>query len=79
MDAVEERNRKCSERVEESFKDRMDDIKILWNAKNNTTELLGSLDEYGLCIDFVEAGTWKDQREPFLPLPVELGRAPRRV
>jgi len=56
---------KCVDVVEESFKGRMEDIRTLFKAKNQTTEELGNLDEYGLSIDFVEAGTFKDQREDF--------------
>ena len=56
---------KCINKVEDSFKSRMEDIKILFNAPENTTEELGSLNDYGLCIDFVEAGTFQDQRSDF--------------
>jgi len=60
-----ERNRSCKERVEQYFKNRIRDIKILFKAKENQTEELGNLNEYGLCIDLVEAGTFKGQREDY--------------
>lgn len=43
----------------------MQDIRKLYNAPDQETEELGSLNDYGLCIDFVGAGTFKDQREPY--------------
>jgi hypothetical protein len=55
----------CKNRVQSHFKDRMDDIKTLLNAEDYETEELGSLYDYGLCIDFVGAGTFKEQREPY--------------
>jgi len=62
---LKSRNRSCKERVSSHFKSRMDDIRKLFNAEENYIEELGYLNEYGLCIDFVEAGTFKDQREDF--------------
>ncbi len=52
-------------KVEEAFEDRMEDIRTLYYAKNQEIKRLGSLDEYGLSIDFIEAGTFEDQREPY--------------
>jgi hypothetical protein len=43
----------------------MKDIRTLYNAEDQETEELGSLNDYGLSIDFVAAGTFKDQREPY--------------
>ena len=56
---------KCKDLVDYAFKSRMKDIKTLFNAKNQETKELGSLNDYGLCIDLVEAGTFKDQREDY--------------
>jgi len=56
---------KCSEKVENAFKSRIKDIKALFEAKDNYVEDLGYLNEYGLCIDFVEAGTFRDQRASY--------------
>jgi len=60
-------NRKlpCKDRVESYFEDRMEDIRKLFYAKDNYDEEIGYLHEYGLSIDFVEAGTFKDQREDY--------------
>ncbi|GEM_PF-1773146 len=55
----------CSRRVRRAFESRMRDIRTLWNAPEQATLELGSLDEYGLCIDFVKAGTFRDQRAPY--------------
>ena len=60
-----EKELKCKDKVQGSFEDRMKDIRTLFNAEDNKTEDLGNLNDYGLCIDFVAAGTFKDQREPF--------------
>lgn len=43
----------------------MDDIRKLWNAPDNHVDDIGDLNEYGLSIDFVGAGTFKDQRAPY--------------
>ena len=40
---------------------RLADIRKLYKAENQETEELGSLNEYGLSLDYVEAGTWKNQ------------------
>ena len=56
---------KCSEKVENAFKSRIKDIKALFEAKDNYVEDLGYLNEYGLCIDFVEAGTFRNQRASY--------------
>jgi hypothetical protein len=60
-----DRNLPCSRRVEMHFKDRMEDLRKLWYAEDHETPELGSLYDYGLSIDFVEAGTFKGQREPY--------------
>lgn len=70
---MSDRNKKCSERVNEAFESRMEDIRTLWKADDNETEELGNLCEYGLCIDFVEAGTFNDQREPYFRYQLSYG------
>jgi len=59
----------CKEKVKESFERRMAAIRKLWklyceNPDANDSDL-GNLHEYGLGIDFVEAGTVKDQTEDY--------------
>lgn len=63
----------CKDRVEDAFKDRMRDIRTLWNAPDNETEELGSLFDYGLSIDFVEAGTFEHQRTPYIRYQLSWG------
>ena len=65
--------KKCKDKVEDAFRSRMEDIKTLFYAEDNRTEDLGHLNEYGLCIDFVEAGTFKDQREDFYRYQLSYG------
>ena len=57
--------KKCKDLVKENFNERIKDIKTLFYAENNETEELGHLYKYGLCIDRVEAGTFKDQQAPY--------------
>jgi hypothetical protein len=59
------RNMPCSLRVRACFGERMRDIRTLWEAPEQETRELGHLCEYGLCIDYVEAGTFRDQRAPY--------------
>jgi len=67
------RDKPCSERVKEVFESRMKDIKTLFNAPEQETEELGRLNEYGLSIDFVEAGTFNGQREPYIRYQLSWG------
>ena len=56
---------KCKDKVKEAFESRMEDIRILWKAENNETEDLGKLDEYGLCFDYIGAGTFDNQKRGY--------------
>ena len=56
----------CKERVKGEWLDRREDLKKLLNAPDNETEELGSLNNYGLCIDKVEAGTFEGQRKDYI-------------
>jgi len=58
-------NKTCEQKVKKSFEGRMEDIRTLYKAEDFETEDLGSLYDYGLCIDKVEAGTFNDQRENY--------------
>jgi hypothetical protein len=55
----------CKGRINDYHASRWEDIDTLYNAPDQTHEELGSLDEYGLSIDLVEAGTFKGQREDY--------------
>jgi len=59
-------NKPCKDRVKEAFKSRMKDLRTLHTAEEQQTEELGNLNEYGLSIDFVEAGTFKDQKASYI-------------
>ena len=52
----------CKDLVQEAFESRMEDIRTLYNAENQKAEELGHLSEYGLSMDYVEAGTFERQR-----------------
>jgi len=55
----------CASRVKAAFESRMQDIRTLYNAEDQHEDEIGDLCDYGLCIDFVSAGTFRDQREPY--------------
>ena len=65
--------KKCKDLVKSSFNSRMEDIRTLYKAEEQTTKELGSLNEYGLSMDFVEAGTFKDQRAPYYRYQLSYG------
>jgi hypothetical protein len=60
-----DRNAKCSERVRDHFERRMADIRKLYFADcdGKGDAELGTLNEYGLSIDYVEPRTFKGQRK----------------
>lgn len=64
---------KCEERVGDHLKGRVDDIRRLWNAVGMTDPDLGSLYEYGLCFDYVPAGTFKGQSRGFFRWQISTG------
>ena len=52
----------CKQRVREAFKSRMNDIKKLYKAGYGVeVPDIGILEQYGLCIDYVPANTFKEQ------------------
>lgn len=61
-----EKQKTCKERVAEAWEDRREDLEKLFAAEDYETEELGSLYDYGLSIDRVEAGTFSDQRAPYI-------------
>ena len=64
---------KCKDKVKDAFNSRMADIRTLYNAKDQQTEELGSLNDYGLSIDKVEAGTFPKQREDYIRYQLSWG------
>jgi len=59
-------NKRCQDMVEESLESRLQELRTLWSAEDQTTEELGSLNEYGLCLDYVEPNTFNDQPEGYV-------------
>ena len=68
---------KCKDKVKGAFLSRMDDIRQLYEAdcagNEEGVKDLGTLNEYGLCIDLVKAGTWKKQREDYVRYQLSYG------
>ena len=64
---------KCINVVEKHFNNIMQDLKTLWNAKDNKTKALGNLNEYALCLDFVESGTFNDQKKAYIRYQISWG------
>ncbi len=56
----------CKDKVSSEWADRREDLQTLLDAEDNYTEDLGYLNEYALSLDFVEAGTFNDQREDYV-------------
>ena len=66
----------CEERVEAHLESRLDDLRKLWEAYSDgegDVEDLGNIFEYGLCFDYVPAGTFTDQREGFFCYQLSTG------
>ena len=59
-------NKKCKDLVHEKFEKTMKYLKELLEAENNETEDLGSLQDYGLDISLIEAGTFEGQRADYI-------------
>lgn len=70
---MSEQELKCKDKVQNHFESRMRDIRTLYYAPEQTTEELGNLNEYGLSIDLVETGTFKDQREDYIRYQISWG------
>ncbi|MCK9371182.1 hypothetical protein M0R04_14820 [Candidatus Dojkabacteria bacterium] len=82
---MDEKEKSLIERCKESYNSRMEDIKILNELRAlddngdfpNILEKLkydyGAPEEYGLSFDYVEPGTFKGQREPYLRFQISWG------
>lgn len=65
---------KLKERGLQSLKDRADDIAIFMNAEDyDNVPDLGSFYDYGLCFDYVELGTFNDQKEDYFRYQLSWG------
>jgi hypothetical protein len=58
----------CQERVKEAFISRFEDIEEMQEAGNYE-----ELSNYGLCVDFVEMGTYEDQKREFIRYQLSCG------
>lgn len=56
------KEKKCKQLVKGAYKSRIEDIRKMFEAEDQYTPELGKLAEYGLSIDIVEAGTFKNKR-----------------
>ncbi len=67
----------CKEKVRGAYKERMAEIRKLWNLYQKDcraqNEDLGSWDEYGLCFDYVPAGTFGDQKRGYFQYQISYG------
>lgn len=65
----------CEERIDEVLEERLSDLRLLWTAYCNGEEDSegGSIHDYGLCFDYVPAGTFNDQREAYFRYQLSWG------
>ena len=67
------KQKNCKERWYENKQDRIADLRALFYADDQTTEELGSFNEYGLCFDYVAKGTFEDQEEGYFRYQLSWG------
>ena len=65
--------KKCADLVQSAYEGRIADIRAMYEAEDQTTEELGPLNEYGLSIDLVEAGTFEGQRADYIRYQLSWG------
>lgn len=63
--------KKCDERIEETMKSRLEDFRLLLKGEKNDD--LGDLANYALAFDYVEPGTFDDQREGYFRYQISWG------
>ena len=72
-----DRNRKCEDRIDAELESTLEDLRRLWNAYQSgdeeDVEDLGRFEEYGLCFDYVAAGTFGDQTEGYFRYQLSWG------
>src|SRR3990172_11847069 len=54
----------CKQRIKAHWSGRKDDFDLFMKDEEGTKDT-GPFNEYGLCFDYVSAGTFKDQRRGF--------------
>jgi hypothetical protein len=70
-----DRNMTCKARVKPHLKERLADLKKLWEAERSGAEGRddGTLSEYGLCFDYVASETFSDQKEAYFRYQLSWG------
>jgi hypothetical protein len=67
----------CKDRINQELKDRISDLKTLWNLYQEDSEKndpdLGNFAEYGLCFDYVAPKTFKGQRKGYFRYQLSYG------
>jgi len=69
-------HKKCEERVNGELKERIEDLRRLWEAYCNgeeDVENLGNIFEYGLSFDYVRRATFNDQKEGYFRYQLSWG------
>ena len=64
-------NETCADRITESIISRGEDFKRFMNAEDEETQ--EEFYNYGLCVDMVSVGTFRDQNEPYLRYQISYG------
>jgi hypothetical protein len=70
------RSKACEQRIEAHMDGRLHDLERLWTSYCNGNQAdseLGSLDEYGLCFDYVAPDTYHDQPEAYFRYQLSWG------
>ena len=67
----------CEQRVDDALQNELSNLKILWELECEGNEEyhedLGTLNEYGLCFDYVEPGTYDEQAEGYYRYQLSYG------
>jgi len=67
----------CKDRINQELKDRISDLKKLWSlyqtGDENGDPELGQFNEYGLCFDYVDPGTFNNQRNGYFRYQLSWG------
>ena len=66
----------CKDRINEELRDRIKDLRKLWNAYcqgEEEVEDLGNLWDYGLCFDYIAPHTFKNQSQGYFRYQLSWG------
>lgn len=67
----------CEQRIDDELEHTLKTLKLLWESYNKGEEYCeeagGYWPDYGLCFDYVEAGTFTDQREGYYQYQLSWG------